>query len=182
MMARIRAGDDAALALVYDQYAPLVYGVATRLVGAADAADICQDVFCTLWEQSDRFDAGRGNLRAFLAVIARRRCIDQLRRTGRRQAREQRVSTQVAVPPPNVDEAAVAMLAGERVREVLERLPAEQRRAIELAYWQGLTYRQVAVQEGIAEGTAKSRLRLGLARLAAELAGWGREIGASEWA
>lgn len=176
MVARIRAGDDAALGYVYDRFAPLVFGIATRLVGDANAGDICQEVFCSLWEQPDRFDVERGSLRSFLATIMRRRCIDQLRRSGRREAREQRVSRQAVSAPAKVDDTAVAHLQRERVRVALQRLPVEQRRAIELAYFDGLSYRQVAVVEGIAEGTAKSRMRLALARLAGELADWGRNL------
>jgi RNA polymerase sigma-70 factor (ECF subfamily) len=168
MMARIRVADDSALALVYDQYAPMVHGIANQLVGA-DAADVCQDVFMDLWLRPDRFDPERGSLRTFIAVSTRRRCIDHLRSVGRRRARERRATDLNPVAPPNVDEAALAMVTADRVRRTLERLPQHQREALELAYLEGMTFRQVAVATGTAEGTAKSRLRLGLNRLAKEL-------------
>lgn len=171
MMARVRVGDDAALAAVYDQYAPLVYGIANQLLGT-DAADACQEVFLGLWEHPERFDPERGSLRTLLAVMTRRRCIDQLRATGRRRDRERRAAEQHPIAPPNVDEAAAAMMSAKRVRDALTRLPDAQRQALELAYLRGLTFEGVAVAMGTPVGTAKSRLRLGLGRLARDLAGF----------
>ena len=168
MMARIQVGDDGALASVYDQYSPMVHGIAERLVGA-DADEIVQDVFVDLWRRPDRFDPARGTLRTFVAVMTRRRGIDHLRSTGRRHERERRAAVLTPVTPPNVDEAALSMLTAERVRRALTTLPPQQRLALELAYLQGLSFKDVAVATGASEGTAKSRLRLGLSRLAREL-------------
>lgn len=167
--ARLVAGDDTALAEVYDQYAPVVHGVALRLVGATAARDVTQEVFVALWQHPLSFDPQRGSLRTFLSLAARRRAIDLLRRQGRGERREERAAHQASVPPPDVEEAALAMVVGERLRAAVAALPEGQRRAVELAYFDGLTYRQVAARLGIAEGTAKSRLRLGLAHLAAAL-------------
>ena len=166
---RILAGDDSALASMYDQFGAIVYGVAARLVGAAHAADICQEVFLAMWDHPERFDPSRGSLRGFLVTIGRRRCIDHLRRHGRRTTTEQRASTERSPLLPDVDEAAMAVVAGQRVRDAMEHLPPPQRQAIELAYFDGLTFRQVAVATNASEGTAKSRIRLGLQRLAEEL-------------
>jgi RNA polymerase sigma factor (sigma-70 family) len=168
MVARLVAGDDAALAAIYDEHSPIVYGIATRMVGPDAAGDICQEVFAALWDHPDRFDPARGTLRTFLAMITRRRCIDQLRSSGRRVVNEQRSGTAVAIAH-DVEEAALTVMARARVRAALDALPTEQRRAIELAYFHGLTFREVAVHTGASEGTAKSRIRLGLQRLAAEL-------------
>lgn len=169
LVARIIAGDDAALATVYDQYGALVHGIALRLVGRDVAGDVCQEVFTSLWDQPERWDPGRGTLRTFLAVVARRRCIDHLRRSGRRTANEARAHHSVPTVVPNVDEAALALVAGDRVRRALALLPDVQRSAIELAYFGGLTFREVADTTGATEGTAKSRIRLGLRRLGALL-------------
>lgn len=169
LVARVVAGDDSALATLYDQFGSVVYGVAARLVGAAHAADICQEVFLAVWDHPERFDPARGSLRALLVTIGRRRCIDHLRRHGRRASTEERARSALPTWVPNVDEVAIAMIAGERVRAALDELPEPQRRAIELAYFEGLTFRQVAVATDTSEGTAKSRIRLGLQRLAAEL-------------
>jgi RNA polymerase sigma-70 factor (ECF subfamily) len=162
------AGDDSALATIYDQYAGLVHGIALRIVGG-DAPDICQDVFVTLWNQPERWDPDRGTLRTYLAMVARRRSIDRLRSAGRREANERRVHDSASAAVPNVEEAALAATAAERLREVVRTLPEPQRRAIELAYYEGLTFRQVAAATGASEGTAKSRIRLGLRRLADDL-------------
>lgn len=169
LVARLRAGDDSALATIYDQYSALVHGIARRLVGGALAADITQDVFVRLWERPDGFDASRGSLRTYLAVMARRRSIDTLRGRTRSERREERVGREAEPATPNVDEAAMAMLSAERLRAAVAMLPPEQRRAIELAYFDGLTFREVAVATGVPEGTAKSRLRLALTRLAVHL-------------
>lgn len=169
LVARIEAGDDAALATIYDQYGALVHGIALRLVGSASAADICQEVFVALWNQPERWDSSRGSLRTFLAMIARRRAIDHLRGTGRRTANEQRAHGAAPAIVPNVDEAALALVSADGVRAALAALPDPQRRAIELAYFNGLTFRQVAEATGSTEGTAKSRIRLGLRRLGDQL-------------
>ncbi len=169
LVARIEAGDDTALAAAYDQYNAVVFGVAARLVDRETAADVCQDVFMTLWNRPDRWNPERGSLRTFLVVIARRRSIDHVRSALRRHANEERASTSASGVAPHVDEAALAMIAGMRVRAALSALPDAQRRVIELAYFDGLTFRQVAEATGTREGTAKSRIRLGLRHLAAVL-------------
>jgi RNA polymerase sigma-70 factor (ECF subfamily) len=169
LVARIAVGDDSALATLYDQYAALVHGIAVRLVGKDAAADVCQEVFASLWNHPDRWDSSRGSLRTFLAVVARRRAIDHLRSTGRRTANEQRAHLGAPSVVPNVDEAAMALSVGDGVRKALSVLPAPQREAIELAYFGGLTFRQVAEATGASEGTAKSRIRLGLRRLSEQL-------------
>jgi RNA polymerase sigma-70 factor (ECF subfamily) len=178
VVARIVAGDDSALAAVFDQYSALVHGIAARLVGRDAANDVCQEVFVQLWEHPERFDAGMASLRTFLAVLARRRAIDQLRRTGRRATHEDRSGRQALTAVPNLEESAINLFEAERVRAAVARLPDDQRRAIELAYFDGLTFREVAVATGAHEGTAKSRLRLALSKLASAL---GTE-GVVEWA
>jgi RNA polymerase sigma-70 factor (ECF subfamily) len=172
---RLVAGDSAALAEIYDQYASFVYGLARRVIGDARAAeDVSQDVFVGLWERPAAFDPDRGSLRTWLGTLAHRRSVDYVRREEARRRRAERDAAR-AVGAPDVDELATALVAAERVRAALDRLPAEQRRAIELAYFGGKTYRQVAEVLGIPEGTAKSRLRLGLRRIADALEAEGGE-------
>ena len=179
LVARIAAGDDDAIAELYDQYGALVFGVAAALVGHDRASDICQEVFLQLWDRPDRFDPDRGSLRTFLAMLARRRSVDLLRRRGRQAGREKRAARGAPAASPDIEEAAMAVIDAERVRGALGLLPPDQRQAIELAYFEGLTFRQVAAATGVAEGTAKSRLRLALARLQKALSDGGEVIGAT---
>ena len=172
---RMLAGDDAALGEIYDQFASFVYGLAFCVIGDARAAeDVSQDVFVGLWQRPASFDPGRGTLRTWLGTLAHRRAVDYVRREEARRRRAERVAGR-AVSAPDVEEMATALVSAERVRAALESLPPEQRRAIHLAYFEGRTYREVAEVLGIPEGTAKSRLRLGLRRVAAALRAEGDE-------
>jgi RNA polymerase sigma-70 factor (ECF subfamily) len=163
---RLIAGEESALNEIYDQFASFVYGLALRVIGDARAAeDVAQDVFVSVWERPDAFDPDRGSLRTWLGTLAHRRAVDHVRReeARRRRAVKEASRSQTA---PDVEEMAMALVTAERVRAALATLPDDQRRAIQLAYFGGKTYRQVAEVLGIPEGTAKSRLRLGLRRIA----------------
>jgi RNA polymerase sigma factor (sigma-70 family) len=163
---RLIAGEEGALNEIYDQFSSFVYGLALRVIGDARAAeDVSQDVFVTVWERPAAFDPDRGSLRTWLGTLAHRRAVDHVRRE---EARRRRAIKDAARPvsTPDVEEMALALVTAERVRSALDTLPDEQRRAIQLAYFGGKTYRQVAEVLGIPEGTAKSRLRLGLRRIA----------------
>lgn len=163
---RLIAGEEGALNEIYDQFSSFVYGLALRVIGDARAAeDVSQDVFVTVWERPAAFDPDRGSLRTWLGTLAHRRAVDHVRRE---EARRRRAIKDAARPvsTPDVEEMALALVTAERVRSALDTLPDDQRRAIQLAYFGGKTYRQVAEVLGIPEGTAKSRLRLGLRRIA----------------
>ena len=166
---RLLEGDQGALGECYDQYSSFVFGLARRVIGDRRAAeDVTQDVFLHLWERADGFDPVRGGLRTWLGTIAHRRAVDHVRREEARRRRTEKVGNQASVAP-DVEEMAVAIVTAERVRAALDELPPEQRAAIQLAYFGGKTYREVAVVMGIPEGTAKSRLRLALRRVATTL-------------
>jgi len=166
LVARMAAGDDEALAEVWDRYAPVVYGHARRLSrDASIAEDVTQEVFVTLWQHPERFDAQRGSLRAYLGVHAQRRAIDALRRDVRRAAREERHQRLHGSDGCGPEAATDTWPVADAVRAAIARLPAEQRQAVELAYLSGMTHREVAASLGIPEGTAKSRLRLAQAKL-----------------
>lgn len=168
---RLMAGDEGALGECYDQYASFVYGLILRVVRDPKAAeDITQDVFLCLWEKPAIFDPEKGALRTWLGTLAHRRAVDHVRREEARRRRDEVALSRVS-RTPDVEEMALALVTAERVREALAELPREQREAVELAYFDGKTYREVAVVMGIPEGTAKSRLRLALRRIANTLEG-----------
>lgn len=167
LAARLAAGDDHALAEVFDHLAPVVYGAALRVLGEGAAAqDVVQDVFVELWTRPDRYDPDAGTLRTFLSVLARHRAVDLVRSELRRVARQERHYRLTPAPrhPSPCDQVAAAEAAS-AVRAAVRLLPDGQRRVVELAYFEGLTCREVALAAGIPEGTAKSRLRLALAKL-----------------
>jgi len=170
------AGWEPALSEVYDTYGPIVYGVAlhvTRDRGAAE--DIAQDVFVDLWRRPERFDPRRARLRGWLCMIARRRGIDWVRR--RRTQENLRLT--VDLTPTGFEDEVLASTAHKQVRKAITDLPTPQRQAILLAYYQGLSYREVAKALNIPEGTAKSRLRSALHRIGAQLTAEGFEDAAS---
>jgi RNA polymerase sigma-70 factor (ECF subfamily) len=174
LIARLLAGDDRALADVYDEYGALVYGLARSVSHDEQIArDVTQDVFVHLWEYPDRVDLTRGSVKSYLAVIAHRRAVDAVRRSERRaradeRMRSQPTSAEAASDAQVLDESA-RIWQSERLASLVDNLPREQGDALRLAYFEGRTYREVAVQLGIPEGTAKSRLRLALARLREQL-------------
>jgi RNA polymerase sigma-70 factor (ECF subfamily) len=167
LAARLAAGDYVALAEVFDRLAPAVYsGALGVLRHHAAAQDVVQDVFVELWSRPGRYDPEAGSLRAYLTMQARHRAVDLVRSELRRVARQERSSR---LEPGQPDSSPCAeMLASEAaaaVRAAVEKLPDSQRLIIELAYFRGMTCREAAKAAGIPEGTAKSRLRLALAKL-----------------
>lgn len=167
LAARLAAGDDHALAEIFDQLGPAVYGGALRVLGdSAAAQDVLQDVFVALWSRPDRYDPAAGTLRTYLIVLARHRALDLVRSELRRLARQERHHRLNPGQPQAVPyEQVMAAEAADLVRAAVGLLPDSQRRVVELTYFGGLTCREAADVAGIPEGTAKSRLRLALAKL-----------------
>ena len=166
LAARLEAGDDHALAEVFDRFGALVYGAAVGIVGDGSAQDVVQDVFVELWSHPDRYDPAAVSLRTYLVVLARNRAMDAIRSELRRIARQQRhYRLTTGESPRSPGEEVLSADVASIVRSAIERLPDAQRRVIELAYFQGMTCREVALASGIPEGTVKSRLRLALAKL-----------------
>ncbi|HYL92088.1 MAG TPA: sigma-70 family RNA polymerase sigma factor [Alphaproteobacteria bacterium] len=159
LIARLRAGDQAAMAAIYDRYSSIVYGVALRVLGNTMAAeDVLQEVFIQLWRNPKAFDSARGRLAAWLAVIARNRAIDHLRkRPIEDDIDELPISTGV-----NLENESAQRMAVEKVRNVMASLPQEQRRLLEMAFFEGMTHTEIAGKTGEPLGTIKTRIRAGL--------------------
>jgi RNA polymerase sigma-70 factor (ECF subfamily) len=170
LVARLVAGDDSALAAAYDRYGGFVFALARRVTGSeATARDVTQEVFTLLWQGPQRVDFTRGTLRTWLGVVAHRRAANEVRAAARRRARDTRAANGLTNAGDDAQADVIESEAGRwraaLVRSLVVALPDEQRQALQLAYFDGCTYRDVARQLGIPEGTAKSRLRLALARL-----------------
>ena len=160
-------GDTAAFAEVYERLAPQVLGVAVRVLrDRAMAEEVAQEVFVEVWRKADRFDPARGSAAGWVTTLAHRRAVDRVRSEQAARDRDVVATRRDGVPAFDSVEAEVATRLDHRqVRQALATLSERQREAIELAYFGGHTYRDVARVLGIPEGTAKSRLRDGLLRL-----------------
>jgi RNA polymerase sigma-70 factor (ECF subfamily) len=171
LVVAIAGGDDAAMAEVVRRHREPVVAFARRLVGDhARAEEIGQEVFVRLWERADRFDPQRGVLRAFLLAMAHGRALDVVRSDVARHRREERDVVGVRSSGRGADDQVVARSVAEAVRNALSLIPESERRAVQLAYFDGQSYRAVASTLGEPEGTVKSRIRSGLARLRTALA------------
>lgn len=159
-----------AFAEAYRRHAGAVFGLAQRLLWErALAEEMVQEIFLRLWEHPDRFDQARGSLRSFLLMDAHARCVDRIRSDTRRKEREERSARAEVVTDYDLDLEAYDLDIAEQVREALAMLSDAERRAIELAYFGGHTYREVARILEQPEGTIKSRIRTGLTRLRTQL-------------
>jgi RNA polymerase sigma-70 factor (ECF subfamily) len=159
-----------ALAEAYRRHAGAVFALAQRLLWErAHAEEMVQEIFLRLWEHPDRFDQSRGSLRSFLLMDAHARCVDRIRADSRRREREERSARAEMVADYDLDLEAYDLDVAEQVRDVMATLSDAERRAIELAYFGGHTYREVARILEQPEGTIKSRIRTGLTRLRTQL-------------
>lgn len=155
-----------ALAEAYRRHGDAAFALAVRVLrDHALAEEIVQEVFLRLWNDPERFDAGRGSLRAFLMANVHSRAIDVVRSESSRRAREQRHARLLPVAEYDLEREIVDLTIGEHVRTAIAGLSDDEREAIELAYLGGHSYREVAALLEQPEGTVKSRIRVGLRRL-----------------
>ncbi|HTV08433.1 MAG TPA: sigma-70 family RNA polymerase sigma factor [Candidatus Aquilonibacter sp.] len=166
LLDRVRRGDEQAMAALYDRYSKVVYSISLRVLrDPAAAEDILQDVFMTIWRNPNSFVAARGSLGGWLTVVARNRSIDLLRR---KRPSEQVEEIYLASPFDLASEAERNSIM-ERARAVIMRLPLEQRKTLEMAYFDGLTHSEIAEITGDPLGTVKTRIRSALMTLRREL-------------
>ena len=162
LLSAIRSGDEGAMAQLYDRYSSVVYAVALRvLADTAAAEDVLQDVFMQLWRRPGTFDANRGSLGPWLAVIARNRAIDLLRK----RHPESDIDDVVLSVEPDMAGDAERARAMEKVRGAMGTMSSTQRSALEMAYFEGLTHTEIAAKTGEPLGTIKTRIRSGLLAL-----------------
>lgn len=177
LVRRMQAGDEQALGAFYDRWFPVVSGVVARILRSdGDVEDVIEETFWQAWRQADRFVAGRGSVQTWLLTIARSRALDRLRAAKRR--REESLDDSGALdaaspvlddaPPSSASDPSLAVEHAERRRLVLAALadlPGEQRQALELGYFGGLSQTEIAEQTGQPLGTVKTRMRLAMQKL-----------------
>lgn len=159
-----RAGDERALRETYDRFGGAVHHLAARsLANASDADDITQATFVAAWLGRESFDPTKGSMLGWLLTIARRKVVDHVRS----MAREHRITASVrrVTDPAPVDEAPDRVVERLVVADEMAQLPGEQRRVLELAFYDDLTHIQIAAVTGLPLGTVKSHLRRGMQRL-----------------
>jgi RNA polymerase sigma-70 factor, ECF subfamily len=160
-----------ALAEAYRRHAGAVFGLARRLLfDQVLAEEVVQEVFLRLWDHPDKFDPGRGSLRSYLLAQCHGRSVDLLRSESSRRLREEKEQRQRAEAGYDLEHEVWDLAVAEHLKEAVAALPVTERRAIELAYFGGHTYKEVAEMLGEPEGTVKSRIRAGLGRMRSVLA------------
>jgi RNA polymerase sigma-70 factor (ECF subfamily) len=162
LLSAVRSGDEHAMVQLYDRHSAIVYSVALRVLRDTGAAeDILQEVFMQLWRSPEVFDARRGSLPGWLAVIARNRAIDSLRKR-----RPETDITEIVVSiEPDLASGAEWTRVLEKIRSTLTSMPSPQRSALEMAFFEGLTHTEIAAKTGEPLGTIKTRIRAGLVTL-----------------
>jgi RNA polymerase sigma-70 factor (ECF subfamily) len=172
---RVSLGDTAALEQLYSRYARVVLSFALRIVQDGPLAEeITQEVFVRAWRQADRFQKSRGNFASWLLSITHNLAIDEIRKRQRRPQRSDSVDISDALfglidEATNVEEAVEAGVLRRRVNAAMDTLPEAQRLAIELAFFEGYSQREISARLDVPLGTIKTRIRLGLKKLQAEL-------------
>lgn len=168
LVERMMAGDENALAALYDRYSGMLFAMLVRILRDTGAAEeVLQDLFLHLWRSAARYDAARGSLPAWLLVIGRNRAISRLRRRGPQEVQDdgEKFSMESVASPGNMEDEAWRAQMMNRLRNAMAALPGEQRKAVELAYFEGMTQTEIAAKTNTPLGTVKSRVRAAMQTL-----------------
>lgn len=169
ILQRIVDRDQAALSALYDRYARIIYSLAYRVLGSPEESEeVVLDVFNQVWRSASNYNPAKGKVDTWLFMLTRSRALDRLRALTLAAKVTNACEDEAAVLPSQIASAEEEILISERrdrIVAVLQQLPVEQREAIELAYYKGLTHIQIAATTGKSLGTVKTRIRLGLAKL-----------------
>lgn len=166
LVVSIARWNEAALAEAYRRHAGAVFALARRVLAEVSVAEeVVQEVFLRLWDHPDRFDAERGSLRSYLLAQSHGRAVDVLRSDVSRRRREEREAADTARAGYDLELEVWDLTVADHLKEAIAELPADERQPIQLAYFGGHTYREVAAMLGQPEGTVKSRIRAGLKRM-----------------
>ena len=162
LLSLVQRGDESAMAVLFDRYSKVVYSVALRVLrDPSSAEDVLQEIFMQIWRSPDGFVATRGSLGGWLAVVSRNRAIDALRRKRPTES----VDDMALASNYNLADEAERNSLMDRARGVIQLLPIEQRKTLEMAFFDGLTHSEIAEMTGDPLGTVKTRIRSALLTL-----------------
>ena len=170
LISRVADGDTGSFATLYDRHSGVVLGLLTRMLGRdGSAEEVLQETFLQAWDRVEEYDPGRAAPRSWLLMIARSRAVDRIRSRGSRKDRNRKATEEGVLSETVADPVAPERLEqrnrSREIRSALEALPPEQREPIELAFFEGLTHREIAEDLGTPLGTIKSRILLGMKKL-----------------
>lgn len=153
--------------MLYDRYSGIAYGLAYRVTNDGTAAeDVVQEAFVSLWKQAPRFDPARGQVRSWLLTIVHHKAVDAVRRRAGQRERNLPVGAADFIAAQGTPgERVEQTMDAEAVREAVRRIPEDQRRTVEMAYFMGMTHIEIAERMSVPLGTVKSRLRIGLEKM-----------------
>jgi RNA polymerase sigma-70 factor (ECF subfamily) len=175
LLQKIAAGDRSAFAEFYDQHSTLMFSVASRILNdAGDAEDVLQEAFVQIWEKAKNFDPKLGKASSWAAILVRNKAIDRIRASQRRSRLAEEAGAELAIAAEGQDTANEAIHGHDKtklIQSAIVELPDEQRRAIELAYFSGLTQNEISEKLHEPLGTIKARIRRGLLKLRDQLEG-----------
>ncbi len=176
LLAAIQSRSDAALAELYDRYGRMAFSVAYRILGERGVAeDVVQEAFLAVWRRAAAYSPERGAARSWLMAIVHNLSVDRRRGRYRHEQTDVQlddVEFRLATDSEDVFGSVASTIEAEQIRAALLGLPIEQRQAIELAFFMGLSHQEIATQTGMPLGTVKGRMRLGLRKMRSALAGW----------